>query len=114
MPTDASSLTSELKAAAERLGFSQAAACPAVSPTGATRLGEWLHLGYGGEMDYIGRRQPEYADPGLVLEGARSILMLTLNYRTTDPQLPQDGKGRISRYAWGQADYHDVIHDRLK
>ena len=114
MPTDAASLTSKLKAAAERLGFSQAAACPAVSPTGATRLGEWLHLGYGGEMDYIGRRQQAYADPGLVLEGARSILMLTLNYRTADPQLPQDGEGRISRYAWGPTDYHDVIHDRLK
>jgi epoxyqueuosine reductase len=114
MTLDAASLTSELKAAAEQLGFSLAAACPAVSPTGATRLGEWLHLGYGGEMDYIGRRQPAYADPGLVLEGARSILMLTLNYRTADPQLPQDGEGRISRYAWGPTDYHDVIHERLK
>lgn len=107
-------LTSELKAEALRLGFSLAAACPAVSPVGATRLGEWLHLGYGGEMDYIGLRQQAYADPGMVLEGARSILMLTLNYRTADPQPPQDGEGRISRYAWGPADYHDVIHQRLK
>ena len=114
MASDAASLTSELKAEAERLGFSLAAACPAVSPTGATRLGEWLHLGYGGEMDYIGLRQQAYADPGMVLEGARSILMLTLNYRTTDPQPPRDGEGRISRYAWGPTDYHDVIHERLK
>jgi epoxyqueuosine reductase len=114
MVSGAAQLTSELKAEAERLGFSLAAACPAISPTGATRLGEWLHLGYGGEMDYIGRRQPAYADPGLVLEGARSILMLTLDYRTADPQLPQDGQGRISRYAWGPTDYHDVIHERLK
>ena len=114
MPLDAASLTSELKAAAERLGFSQAAACPAVSPTGATRLGEWLHLGYGGEMDYISVRQQAYADPGMVLEGARSILMLTLNYRTADPQPLQDSEGRISRYAWGPTDYHDVIHERLK
>jgi epoxyqueuosine reductase QueG len=52
-----SQLTSELKAEAERLGFGLAAACPAVSPVGATRLGEWLHLGYGGEMDYIGLPQ---------------------------------------------------------
>lgn len=65
-------------------------------------------------MDYIGLRQPAYADPGMVLEGARSILMLALNYRTADPQLPQDGEGRISRYAWGPTDYHDVIHERLK
>ncbi len=114
MPSNAASLTNDLKAAAERLGFSQAAVCPAVSPSGATRLGEWLHLGYGGEMDYISLRQQAYADPGMVLEGARSILMLTLNYRTAEPELPQDGQGRISRYAWGPTDYHDVIHERLK
>jgi len=114
MVIGAAQLTSELKAAAERLGFSQAAACPAVSPTGAARLGEWLHLGYGGEMDYIGLRKQAYADPGMVLEGARSILMLTMNYRTAEPELPQDGQARISRYAWGPTDYHDVIHERLK
>lgn len=109
-----SSLTTDLKAEALRLGFSAAAACPAVSPEGATRLGEWLQMGYGGEMDYISVRQRAYADPGMVLEGARSILMLTMNYRTAEPELPADGQGRISRYAWGEADYHDVIHDRLK
>lgn len=114
MPSDPVNLTSELKAEAQRLGFGMAAACPAVSPTGATRLGEWLELGYGGEMDYIGCRQPAYADPGMVLEGARSILMLTMNYRTAEPEHPQDGQGRISRYAWGPTDYHDVIHERLK
>ena len=38
MPPDAASLTAQLKDAARRLGFSRAAACPAVSPEGATRL----------------------------------------------------------------------------
>lgn len=110
----AANLTSELKAEALRLGFPLAGACPAVSPEGVTRLGEWLHLGYGGEMDYIGRRQQAYADPCLVLEGARSILMLAMNYRTAEPQPARAGEGRISRYAWGPADYHDVIHERLQ
>jgi epoxyqueuosine reductase len=114
MPPDAAFLTTQLKDAARQLGFSRAAACPAVSPAGVERLGEWLQLGYGGEMDYISVRQPAYADPGMVLEGARSILMLTMNYRTAEPELPEDGQGRISRYAWGESDYHDVIHDRLK
>src|SRR6185503_18132427 len=100
---NATSLTNELKATAQQLGFSLAAACPAVSPAGAAKLGEWLQLGYGGGMDYISVRQPAYADPGMVLEGARSILMLTMNYRTAEPELPRDGQGRISRYAWGPA-----------
>ena len=110
----AASLTTELKTEAARLGFSMAGACPAVSPEGVSRLHEWIKLGYAGEMQYIECRENAYADPGLVLAGVRSILMLAMNYRTADPQPPQAGQGRISRYAWGPADYHDVIHGRLK
>ena len=33
---------------------------------------------------------------------------------TSSRSRPQPGQGRISRYAWGDGDYHDVIHDRLK
>ena len=40
--------------------------------------------------------------------------MLALNYRTAEPQEPSRGEGRISRYAWGEGDYHDVIHKRLR
>ena len=27
--------------------------------------------------------------------------------------MPRPGEGRVSRYAWGDADYHDLIRDRL-
>jgi epoxyqueuosine reductase len=37
-----------------------------------------------------------------------------LPYRTVEPRPAQPGQGRISRYAWGEGDYHDVIHDRLR
>jgi epoxyqueuosine reductase len=40
--------------------------------------------------------------------------MLALNYRTAEPQSPSPGEGRISRYAWGESDYHDVIHSKMK
>jgi epoxyqueuosine reductase len=39
--------------------------------------------------------------------------MLATNYRTVEPKMPARGQGRVSRYAWG-ADYHDLIHARLK
>ncbi|MCI0361363.1 MAG: tRNA epoxyqueuosine(34) reductase QueG [Planctomycetaceae bacterium] len=96
------------------MGFTLAGACPAVAPIGAPRLAEWLERGYAGQMDYIAARQQAYEHPQHVLDGARSVLMLGLPYRTVEPQPVQPGQGRISRYAWGGGDYHDTIHDRLK
>jgi epoxyqueuosine reductase len=40
--------------------------------------------------------------------------MLGLPYATSLPAPVQPGQGRISRYAWGEGDYHDLIHDKLK
>jgi epoxyqueuosine reductase len=109
-----SRLTAALKVEAKALGFELVGACPAVQPTGASRLDEWLSRGYAGEMGYIAARRQAYDDPSRVLEGVRSILMLGLPYRTAEPQPTQPGQGRISRYAWGPGDYHDAIHDKLR
>jgi epoxyqueuosine reductase len=106
-------LTHELKARAAELGFSLSGVCPAVAPPGARRLDEWLAAGYAGQMDYLAARRQAYHDPNRVLEGARSIVMLAMNYQTSDPAEPLAGEGRLSRYAWGDADYHDLIHERL-
>ncbi len=107
-------ITRWLKQRAWQLGFSQAATTPAVRPPGFDHLREWVESGYAGQMDYIGDRLDAYADPGRVLEGARSVLMLTLDYQTITSAKPQAGEGRVSRYAWSDADYHDGIHRRLK
>src|SRR5213075_1939228 len=42
------------------------------------------------------------------------VVMLGLPYSTADARRAQPGQGRISRYAWGSGDYHDVIHEKLK
>lgn len=114
MSLAAAELTAALKSHAQALGFSLAGACPAVGPTGFTQLVEWLERGYAGEMRYIGDRLAAYRHPEHVLSGVRSLLMLALPYRTAEPRPIAAGRGRISRYAWGEADYHDVIHSRLK
>ena len=86
-------------------------------PGGCTRRGarldEWLAAGYAGQMHYLADRREAYGDPNRVLDGVRSIVMLAMNYRTAEPAKPQAGEGRVSRYAWGDADYHDLIHERL-
>ena len=107
-----SDLTAALKAEAARLGFALAGTCPAVAPPGAERFQEWLAAGYAGEMRYLSDRADAYQDPAHVLDGVRSILMLTMNYRTAEPIEPAAGQGRVSRYAWG-GHYHDLIHERL-
>src|SRR3954468_23397156 len=106
-------LTRLLKSRSGELGFSMCGVCPAVAPPGAARLDEWLAAGYAGQMQYLANRREAYGDPNKVLDGVRSIVMLALNYRTVEPEIPREGQGRISRYAWGDSDYHDVIRGRL-
>ncbi len=110
----AAELTNALKTHAQKLGFVLAGACPAVEPTGISRFAEWLERGFAGEMDYLARRKEAYEHPAGVLPGAKSLLMLAFPYRTQEPRECLPGQGKISRYAWGTADYHDLIHDRLK
>ena len=100
-------------------------------PTSRTEfLREWWSKGYGGEMDYLGRRLEERVDPRLVLSGVRSIIVLGLacapdapeesgDSRVADAPEPRDGEpplpaiGRIARYAGGD-DYHEVMLDRVR
>src|SRR2546423_15577160 len=97
-------ITHELKLRASELGFSLCGVCPAAPPPGAARLDEWLAAGYAGQMHYLADRREAYSDPNRVLDGARSILMLAMNYRTAEPTEPSAGQGRVSRYAWGEMD----------
>jgi epoxyqueuosine reductase len=106
-------LTRELRRKAADLGFSQCGVCPAVSPAGLARFDEWLAAGYAGQMRYLADRREAYSHPRHVFDGARSIVMLAMDYRTAEPVAPRAGEGRVSRYAWGDADYHHVIRERL-
>lgn len=111
---DKFTLTTKLKEAARGLGFELAGACPAISPAGYHQFLEWLELGYAGEMNYLPDRSDAYAHPDSVLQGVSSILMLGMNYQTQDRRSPAIGEGSVARYAWGETDYHDLIHGRLK
>ena len=110
---DPAALTAALKEEALRLGFSLAGACPAVDTPDFPRLHVWLAAGRAGQIRYFADRATAYAHPRHVLDGARSLLMLAMNYRTREPAAVETGEGRVSRYAWGD-DYHDLIHDRLR
>jgi epoxyqueuosine reductase len=114
MPAGQPELTDELKRQALQLGFESVGVCPAGRPPGLARFQQWLQAGYGGQMRYLADRAEAYEHPCHVLDGVRSLVLLTTNYFTQPAHDVSSGLGRVSRYAWGSADYHDVIRARLR
>lgn len=108
-----SELTQSIKSEARRLGFTLVGACRAVNATGFGHLVDWLDAGYAGEMDYLTNRLEAYRHPAGVLPEVASLLMVGLNYHTQERAAAEPGTGKISRYAWGMVDYHDLIRERL-
>jgi epoxyqueuosine reductase len=76
---------------------------------------EWLREGAHGDMRYMQRGEEKRCDPEKILPGAKSVVVLALNYFYPE-QAPRRSQttatGRIARYAWGD-DYHDVIAKKL-
>ncbi len=108
------SLTETLRTRAKEIGFDAVGFCPAVTPPGLAHLHRWLESGFAGSMDYFTKRLDAYSDPNRILDGARSIIMLATHYRTHEPAPATPGHGRVARYAWGEGDYHDLIHHRMR
>ena len=77
----------------------------------SAHLAEWLSRGYQATMRWMETKSDRRADPGRVLEGARSVVSLGKNYYT--PSQHAESSAKISRYAWGD-DYHLVIGEILK
>lgn len=107
------SLTKQLKTAANELGFELTGVCHAGPSPGYEHFTEWLDRDYAGQMKYLEDRRQAYQHPERVLEGVRSLLMLGFPYYTLPAEVVDAGQGRVSRYAWGETDYHSLIREQL-
>lgn len=107
-------LKKELTAFACELGFVSCRVAACAPPPHATEFRNWLWEGAAGEMHYMGRGEEKRCDPQKVLPGARSIIVVALNYFQGHTTRPSEtaATGKIARYAWGD-DYHIVIAARL-
>lgn len=76
------------------------------------RYSQWLAGGKHGTMTYLERHEPGKYDPGVSLEGTRSVIVIGLGYWQPRPE-ESPGTGRIARYAWGR-DYHKVLLKKLQ
>jgi epoxyqueuosine reductase len=97
---------------AQELGFQTCRMAVAQRARHAEAYDQWLADGCHGDMAWMARTPERRADPGLVVPGARTVIMVGLSYAPPEePPLPA-GHGVIARYAWG-SDYHDLMEPRL-
>ncbi len=107
-----SDLKSQLIAKALELGFSDCRVAEAKPAPHRELYEQWVAEGKYGDMAWMARNLDRRTDPCIVQPGARSVIVLALNYFQGESQ-PGPGGYRIARYAWNE-DYHDLIGIKLK
>src|SRR5947207_15239740 len=80
MQISATELKTRLASFARDIGFDSCRVAACNPPVHANDFREWLRDGAPGEMNYMQRRDHTRCDPEQVLPGARSILVVALNY----------------------------------
>jgi epoxyqueuosine reductase len=102
-----------IKNKAEELGFFYCGISEATFlEEEADRLEDWLKKDYHGKMKYMENHFDKRLDPRLLVDDAKSVISLLLNYYPETVQADSESP-RISKYAYGE-DYHFVIKDKLK
>lgn len=105
-------LTQFIKEEAKRLGFEYCGISKAqFLEEEAPRLENWLNNNFQGKMQYMENYFDKRLDPRLLVDGAKTVISLLLNYFPSAKQNTDAPK--ISKYAYGN-DYHDVIKSKCK
>ena len=80
MPVRPDILKEQLAAVASSVGFDSCRVTSCSAPVHSAEFRGWLKDGANGEMEYIRRGEEKRCDPQQVLPGAKSIVVLALNY----------------------------------
>jgi epoxyqueuosine reductase len=110
-----------VKAAALAEGFSLAGIAPAGPLRELDYFPAWIEAGYHGEMEYLAKTNEagelRRAALANVAPWARSVVVCAANYNSEMPystQCTDPSQGWISRYAFVESDYHEVLLARLR
>ena len=115
----AMSLENDIKQQALELGFDSVGITDAapIDADHVERLSAWLDAGFAGQMRYMHRNFEKRMDPSQLLQGARSVIVVALNYkplqsrtRAVDAAGPS---GRVARYALYE-DYHPFMKKGMR
>ena len=106
--------TQFIKSEAKRLGFLSCGISKAsFLEQEAPRLENWLNQNMQGQMSYMENNFDKRLNPTLLVDDAKTVISLLLNYYPSESQNPETDSYKISKYAYGQ-DYHFVIKEKLK
>jgi epoxyqueuosine reductase len=114
-------LSNEIKRLALDAGFNLAGVAGVSDSPEHQFFPNWIADGRAGDMKYLeARNEAGYlkrASLAVAASWARSVVVCALNYNTDQPYSTHAGatsQGWISRYAWTQCDYHDVVLAKLR
>lgn len=104
-------LNTRIKTRASELGFDRCGIVPAVFlEKEYTRFGSWIKQGFQAGMNYLERNSEKRADPGKLVENAKSVIVVLMRYASI-PAF-ENKSPKFSRYALGR-DYHLVLKEKL-
>jgi len=116
-----SHLSGEIKRLAHEAGFDLAGIASAADTPEHAFFPQWIANGTAGEMRYLEARNDagklKRSSLSSAAPWARSVVVCALHYNTDQPYSTHAGtttQGWISRYAWTQRDYHDVLLAKLR
>ena len=119
-------ISATITQAATEAGFDLVGIAPVDDTPELEYFPRWIAEGRGGEMKYLETRDEQgrlkRASLANAAPWARSVVVCAINYNTAQTystQVADDSKraqesGWISRYAWGEQDYHDSVMPRLR
>jgi len=131
------SLSQDIKHKTIELGFDLLGVTDAapIDAEQAKALARWLESGFAGDMDYMHRNLQNRLSPAILMDGARSVIVVGLNYTPAqfhggdDQETTDDGRetstedrgsrikhresGRVANYALYE-DYHQFVKERLR
>jgi epoxyqueuosine reductase len=114
-------ITATITQAATDAGFDLVGVAPVNDAPELEYFPRWIAEGNAGEMKYLEARDEQgrlkRASLAYAAPWASSVVVCAINYNTAQPlstQTPDEARGWISRYAWGEQDYHDSVMLRLR
>ncbi|MDO5572080.1 MAG: tRNA epoxyqueuosine(34) reductase QueG [Bacteroidales bacterium] len=100
-----------IKAEAQRLGFDACGIVSAAEVADKEFFKSWLENGSAKDISYMGNHFEKRMDPRLLVENAKSIIVVALNYFPA--KFIPSANPLFSYYAYGK-DYHEVLKDKLR
>lgn len=108
-------LTDIIKLKCSEAGFIKTGISKAdVLNTESFHLKQWLEEGRNADMKWMSDSFEKRVNPELIMNDVKSVISLACLYDTPVAHKEDKNIPKISRYAWGERDYHKVLKKKLK